>query len=50
MDIAARHAIDLTAPGRTPGGTRLRPVEGEPASGTNRSPTLLRADVHRRRT
>jgi hypothetical protein len=41
MDIAARHAIDLTTPGRTPGGTRLRPVGGESASGTNRSPTPL---------
>jgi hypothetical protein len=41
MDIAARHAIDLTAPDNTPGGTRLGPAAGEPASGTNRSPTPL---------
>ena len=42
MDIAARHAIDLTAPGRTPGGIRLGPAGGEPASGTNGSPTPCR--------
>jgi hypothetical protein len=41
MDIAARHAIDLTAPGRTPGGTRPGPAEGEPASGISGSPTPL---------
>ena len=41
MDIAARHAIDLTAPGRTPGGTRQGPAGAEPASGTNRSPKPL---------
>jgi hypothetical protein len=39
IDIALRHAIDLTAPGKTPGGTRLGPAGGERASGTNRSPT-----------
>ena len=41
MDIAARHAIDLTAPGRTPAGATLGPARGEPASGTNGSPTPL---------
>ena len=41
MDIAARHAIDLTTSGRTPGGTRPGPAEAEPASGANGAPTPL---------
>ena len=41
MDIAARHGIDIAAPGRTPGGTRQGPAGAEPASGTNRSPMPL---------
>ena len=47
MDIAARHAIDIDATSRTPGGTRLGPARGEPASGTNRfTDALAGADVH----
>jgi hypothetical protein len=39
MDIAARHAIDLTAPGRTPGGTRLDRAEVNRHQSRTGSPT-----------
>jgi hypothetical protein len=45
MDIASRHAIDLTAPGKTPAGTRLGPA----GAGIRHEPVtdaLAGADVH----
>ena len=41
MDIAARHAIDIDRAGQNARRTRLGPAGGEPASGTNGSPTPL---------